>query len=145
MNNMNNLFWALGVATVGAVVYHTGQKAMAVDVNPMILLIGVYLVAVLLALIAIPFFRISGQSETVRRAISWPVLAVGIGVILIEGGFLMAYRAGGSLQWSGVAVNGLAAVVLVPLAVFAFREQVSATRVVGVLVTLIGMALMTRT
>jgi drug/metabolite transporter (DMT)-like permease len=141
---MKDVYWALGVATVGAVIYHTGQKAIAADANPMLLLIGVYGIAVVLALMAFPFFRAPTQSDSVRHMLSWPVVAVGIGVILIEGGFLMAYRAGGSLQWSGVAVNGLAAVVLVPIAVIVFREQFSATRIVGVVVTLVGMFLMAR-
>ncbi len=141
---MKDVYWALGVATIGAVIYHAGQKAMAADVNPMVLLIGVYGIAILLAVIAIPFFRAPAQSDSVRDMLSWPVVAVGIGVILIEGGFLMAYRAGGSLQWSGVAVNGLAAVVLVPIAVIAFREPFSLTRLVGVVVTLVGMLLMAR-
>ncbi len=141
---MKDVYLALGIATVGAVIYHTGQKAIAPDVNPMVLLIGVYAVAVLIAVAAIPFFRSADQSDSAKHLLTWPVLAVGIGVILIEGGFLLAYRAGGSLQWAGIAVNGLAAVVLVPIAVIAFREQFSTTRVLGVIVTLVGMALMTR-
>jgi len=141
---MKDVYWALSVATVGAVIYHSGQKALAADVNPMVLLIGVYAIAVLIAVVAIPLFRAPHQSDSVRHLMSWPVLAVGVGVILIEGGFLLAYRAGGSLQWSGVAVNGLAAVILVPVAVIAFREQFSTTRALGILVTLVGMALMTR-
>ena len=141
---MKDVYWALGVATVGAVIYHSGQKALTPDVNPMVLLIGVYAVAIVLAVMASPFFRAFDQRHGVQQLLSWPVLAVGIGVILIEGGFLVAYRAGGSLQWAGVAVNGLAAVVLVPIAIVAFREQFSASRVVGMVVTLAGMILMTR-
>ena len=141
---MKDVYWALGVATIGAVIYHAGQKAIAADVNPMVLLIGVYGIAIVLAVIAIPFFRAPTQSDSVRHMLSWPVVAVGIGVILIEGGFLMAYRAGGSLQWSGVAVNGLAAVVLIPIAVLAFREPFSLVRMMGIVVTLVGMLLMTR-
>ncbi len=141
---MKDVYHALGVATVGGVIYHTGQKALPANVNPMILLVGVYLVAILLALVAIPLFRSPGRQDDLRHLMSWQVLAVGVGVILIEGGFLLAYRAGGSLQWSGVAVNGLAAVILVPIAVIVFREPFSLSRVLGVLITLIGMTLMAR-
>ena len=141
---MREVFVWLGVAAVGAVVYQTGQKSLTALVNPMLLLIGAYLVAIAIAVAASPMFRAPGQSDALRSAFSWPVLAVGVGVIMIEGGFLMAYRAGGSLQWSGILVNGLAAVVLIPVAVIVFREQLSLPRLVGVAVTLIGMMLMTR-
>ena len=141
---MREVFVWLGVAAVGAVLYQTGQKSLTAHVNPMLLLIGAYLVAIAIAVAASPMFRAPEQSDALRSAISWPVLAVGVGVIMIEGGFLMAYRAGGSLQWSGILVNGLAAVVLIPVAVIVFREQLSLPRLVGVAVTLIGMMLMTR-
>lgn len=141
---MKDVYLFLGVATLGCVVYHLGQKLISAAVNPMVLLMGVYLVAFLLALIAVPLFQTPGQAAWGRQLVSWPVLVVGIGVILIEGGFLLAYRHGGSLQWSGVAVNGLAAVILVPVATFAFREHLSGPRALGILLTLAGMALMAR-
>jgi drug/metabolite transporter (DMT)-like permease len=141
---MKDVYLYLGVATLGVVIYHLGQKVISPSVNPMVLLMGVYFIAFLLAFAALPIFKTSGQAISVRQVVSWPVLVVGIGVILIEGGFLLAYRYGGSLQWSGVAVNGLAAVVLIPVAIFAFREHLSLSRVFGVLLTLTGMALMAR-
>lgn len=141
---MKDVYIFLGVATLGCVVYHLGQKVISSSINPMTLLMGVYLVAFLLAFAAIPLFKTPGQAIWSRQIISWPVLVVGIGVILIEGGFLLAYRGGGSLQWSGVAVNGLAAIVLVPVALITFREPLSSTRIVGIVLTLGGMAMMAR-
>jgi drug/metabolite transporter (DMT)-like permease len=105
---------------------------------------GIYLIAFLLAFAAVPVFHTPGQPIWSRQIISWPVLVVGIGVVLIEGGFLLAYRYGGSLQWSGVAVNGLAAVILIPVAIFAFKEHLSPSRLFGVLLTITGMAFMAR-
>jgi len=126
------------------VLYHLGQKAIAFTANPMLILMAVYLVAFFLAALALPGFRAPGQSNHLAQLVRWPVLAIGLGVILIEGGFLLAYRSGGSLQWSGVAVNGAAAIVLVPVAIFVFREQFTLVRAVGILLTLSGMGLMTR-
>lgn len=142
---MKDVYVYLAVATLGVVVYQLGQKVISPSANPMVLLMGVYLVAFLLACAAVPIFQIPGQPLWTRQIVSWPVLVVGIGVVLIEGGFLLAYRHGGSLQWSGVAVNGLAAVVLIPLAVYSFHEHLSPFRIVGVLLTLTGMAMMART
>lgn len=141
---MKEIYFFLGVASLGCAVYHLGQKAIPASVNPMVMLAGVYLAALLMACAAAPFFRRPGQVIEFRQVICWPVFFVGVGVILIEGGFLLAYRYGGSLQWSGVAVNGAAAIVLVPLAVFAFREHFSFARISGVLLTLGGMVLMAR-
>lgn len=64
---------------------------------------------------------------------------VALGVLLIEIGFLLAHRSGGSLQWSGVAVNGAAALMLIPVAIFVFRESLSLDKVIGIVTTLIGL------
>jgi hypothetical protein len=68
---------------------------------------------------------------------------LGAGVVLIEIGFLLAYRSGNMLQWSGVAVNSASALLLFPIALVVFRESCSVSRLLGILLTLGGLALLT--
>ncbi|HET9554800.1 MAG TPA: hypothetical protein VFP50_17670 [Anaeromyxobacteraceae bacterium] len=62
----------------------------------------------------------------------------------VEIGFLLAYRAGGGLQWSGVAVNTASALLLLPVALVVFREQLSLARAAGLLLCLGGLWLVSR-
>ncbi len=141
---MNQVLVFLGIAAVGNAIYHLGQKTLHPGANPMILLMAVYVVAFGLAALAAPFFQDTAGISWKAEVFRWPVLVLGAGVLLIEIGFLLAYRAGGGLQWSGVAVNAASALILVPIAVLFFREQFSWTRALGILMTLGGMALLTR-
>lgn len=141
---MNQILVFLGIAAVGNAIYHLGQKTLHPGINPMILLMAVYVVAFGLAALAAPFFQDTAGVSWKAQVFSWPVLVLGAGVLLIEIGFLLAYRVGGGLQWSGVAVNGVSALILVPIAVLFFREHFSWTRTLGILLTLAGMALLTR-
>ncbi len=142
---MNQLLFFLGIAAVGNVVYHVAQKAMPPGSNPMVVLMGVYAVAFVLALVASPFFGAATPMPWTAQVLSWQVLVLGAGVLLIEIGFLLAYRTGGAiLQWSGVAVNAAAAVLLLPIATVAFRQPFSPLRAAGIVLALAGMALMTR-
>jgi drug/metabolite transporter (DMT)-like permease len=134
----------LGIAALGNVTYHLGQKAISPTANPMVLLMAVYGVAFLLSAAAVPFFQDSSGGSWVGQVLSWPVLVLGVGVVLIEIGFLLAYRSGNILQWSGVAVNGASALLLIPIALVVFRESFSLTRMFGILLTLGGLALLTR-
>lgn len=147
---MKPLLLALALATVGSVIYHLGQKLVPPTVQPLAMLMAAYAVAFTLAAVALPLLQPAGASwrQTFAQVATGPGLGVavvlGVGVLLIEVGFLLAYRAGGSLQWSGVAVNGTAAVLLVPLAVLAFRESFSLLKALGMLLVLAGLALLTR-
>jgi drug/metabolite transporter (DMT)-like permease len=147
---MRPLLLALALATVGNVLYHLAQKLVPPTVRPMAVLMVAYAVAFLLSALALVVWQPAGQP--LRQAFaglgSGPglrvALVLGLGVLLIEVGFLLAYRVGGSLQWSGVAVNGLSALVLIPVAVALFKESFSLTKVLGIALVLGGMALITR-
>jgi multidrug transporter EmrE-like cation transporter len=142
---MNQLFVFLGIAALGNVVYHVAQKAMPVGSNPMIVLMGVYAVAFVLAAVASPFFATPTPAPWTSQVLNWPIVLLGAGVLAIEIGFLLAYRTGSPiLQWSGVAVNAAAAAMLLPIATLAFRQSFSPVRAIGIVLALTGMALMSR-
>ena len=134
----------LGLAALGNVTYHLGQKTLSPTANPMVLLAAVYGVAFALSAAAVPFFRDTSGAAWTAHVLSWPVLVLGAGVVLIEIGFLLAYRSGNILQWSGVAVNGASALLLIPIALLIFREAFSLSRLLGILLTLGGLVLLTR-
>ena len=141
---MKQLVLFLLIAALGNALYHVSQKTLAPAANPMVLLMAVYAVAFVAAALAAPFFRTSAPIAWTAQVFNWPVLALGVSVLLIEIGFLLAYRSGGSLQWSGVAVNGVSAILLLPAALLVFREAFSPVRAMGLLLTLSGLAIMTR-
>ena len=134
----------LAIAALGNVTYHVGQKTLPSTANPMVLLMAVYAVAFVLSAVDAPFFPSPVGIPWTAQVLRWPVLVLAAGVLLIEIGFLLAYRSGDILQWSGVAVNGASALLLVPIALLAFREAFSPARAVGILLTLVGLALLTR-
>jgi hypothetical protein len=138
---MKQPFLFLGLAALGNVTYHLGQKTISPDANPMLLLMAVYAIAFALCGVAAPFFQ---GGIGVSGVFSLPVLVLGGGVVLIEIGFLLAYRAGNVLQWSGVAVNGAAALLLVPISLVAFADTLSISRLAGIVLTVAGLLLLAR-
>ncbi|WP_245911165.1 hypothetical protein [Neisseria iguanae] len=128
------------VAALGNVLYHTGQKSLHdLAANPMKVLALYYAAALVLCLLLMPLFGKVSFNDAAKFATNWRVWLVAGGILLIELGFLLAYQSGGSAQWSGVAVNGMAALLLMPLAIWLFGEQLSWRKVLGILLTLSGL------
>jgi drug/metabolite transporter (DMT)-like permease len=141
---MKPMFLFLFVAAMGNFFYHIGQKVLPQSGNPMAILMVVYFVAFVLSGVMMPFFTGYEPTPWMSLAMNWQVWLVALGVILIEAGFLLAYRAGGSVQWSGVAVNGTAALLLIPGGMLFFKDQLSIEKVLGIIVTIIGLYLLAK-
>ena len=129
----------LFVAALGNFSYHIGQKALPSNANPMVLLMVIYAIAFGFCAALLPFFKGTETLSVMNILSVWQIWLVALGVLLIEIGFLLAYRSGGSVQWSGVAVNGAAALLLIPVAIFVFRESLSLEKIIGIVTTLIGL------
>ena len=114
---MKSTLWFLFIAALGNFSYHIGQKALPQNTNPMMLLMVIYAIAFASCAALLPFFKDAETLSVVQLLSVWQIWLVALGVLLIEIGFLLAYRSGGSLQWSGVAVNGAAALMLIPVAI----------------------------
>jgi drug/metabolite transporter (DMT)-like permease len=141
---MNRSLVFLAVAALGNVIYHLGQKTLPPGANPMVLLMAVYAIAFALCAVTAPLFQAGATPFEAGQVLAWPVFVLAAGVALIEIGFLLAYRSANVLQWSGVAVNGAAAVLLIPIALGVFREPFSPSRLLGIGVTLVGLFLLAR-
>ena len=141
---MKTMFLFLFVAAMGNFFYHIGQKTLPQTGNPMAILMVVYLIAFVCSGVMMPFFNGYEPTSWVKTAMTWQVWLVALGVILIETGFLLAYRVGGSVQWSGVAVNGTAALLLIPVGMVLFKEQLSMERILGIIVTIGGLYLLAK-
>jgi multidrug transporter EmrE-like cation transporter len=64
-------------------------------------------------------------------------------VVLIEFGFLWMYRVGWPISSGGLSVNILATIVLALVGWFVFRDRLSPTNLIGMIVCLVGLALLT--
>ena len=72
------------------------------------------------------------------------VAAVGLGALMIELGFLLTYRAAWPVSIASVMMNGIVAVLLLPIGAALFGETITAVRAAGVVLCLLGLSLLQR-
>ena len=138
---MKTSFLFLIISSCGSATYHLAQKALnnSSNTQPMLILNLIYGTAWLMTLLLIPLFGKTSLYEATHLLADWKVWTVAFGTMLVELGFVLAYHSGGSVQWSGVAVGGMAALLLLPIGLFVFHESFSWTKFVGILLTLSGL------
>jgi multidrug transporter EmrE-like cation transporter len=76
------------------------------------------------------------------RQLNWASIGLAIAIVGIEFGFLLTYRAGWNLGIAAVLVNVVASLILVPVAIFVFRDKISWVNVIGMFVCLAGLIML---
>jgi multidrug transporter EmrE-like cation transporter len=105
----------LGLAVVGQIVYHIGQRAVPTDASPFAVLTLAYFAAgVLCMMLAWPLGAFA-PGMSLRSALTWPTWVIAVTIVAIEVGYLTAYRSGwtmgtGFATASTITVFGLALV-----------------------------------
>lgn len=135
---------AILLVIIGNVVYHLGQRAIPRDAHPLIANLAAYLVAIVLTLVLLPFCAPNIAVMPTLRGLNWSTLLVGAGILAIELGFLMAYRAGWPLSSASMVANLCVAVIFLGIGVIAFKEDWSLTRTAGLGCCMLGLWLINR-
>lgn len=141
---MSLVFFSIAVAVGGNLLYHVSQKSIPSSAPPLLSLLVTYGVALLVTGFLVPFFPAQPPFREGLRRLNWASAAVGLAIVGVELGFLLAYRAGWRMSVGSVAVNVVVALLLIPAGVVLFRERLTASNVAGLLLCLAGLLLIAR-
>lgn len=137
------LLIAFLIAIAGQVLYHVTQKSISAGAHPVISLLTFYLVAAVLTLPLLLFFPVNGSLGEEIQKLNWAVYGVAASIVMIEIGFLLAYRAGAELSSAAVLTASVVAVSTLVIGAMFFRESLSVVKVAGIALCLAGIGLMT--
>ncbi len=134
-------YFSLGLAVVSSVFYHLIQKLTPANANPGLTLAITYLTAALLSLALFPFYPLKESLAASLRQLNWTSLALGVAIVGLEIGFLLAYRAGWNVSTAAVIANVAVAIILIPIGLLLFKDRVSLVNLAGVLVCIVGLVM----
>ena len=135
-------YLSIVLAITGSVLYNVFQKTIAPAVDPLVSLLITYSVALLLtiaALLAHP--AKTGIADALRQA-NWSSFALGGAIVVLELGFLLAFRSGWNISLAALASQSATVLLLVPIGLVAFRERLTGMNVAGMIICLAGLVLM---
>jgi drug/metabolite transporter (DMT)-like permease len=128
----------------GSVMYHVAAKSVPKTLEPFGALVGIYTTALVASLIACALARRGAMPPHLDGVWHPTVAAVGLGALMIELGFLLTYRAAWPVSIASVMMNGIVAVLLLPIGAALFGETITAVRAAGVVLCLLGVSLLQR-
>jgi drug/metabolite transporter (DMT)-like permease len=140
--NMALFYFSITLAILSSALYHFSQKATPSNVNPAVAILVTYAVAFCLTLVLFFFLpsRIGFLAEI--RQLNWASYLLAFSVVGLEIGFLLVYRSGWNLGIAAVLVNVVASLLLVPIALFVFKQKLSLVNIIGILVCLAGLVML---
>ena len=125
------------------VTYHLVTKGLRADINPFLFLMPVYAVALAVsaALAFLSGLTAPGGSGLASRDLML-ALILGLALVGIEAGFILAYRAGWAVSLAPTVANVAVALVLLPVALLVLREKISLVNLAGLGLAGLGLVLM---
>lgn len=141
---MNSYYLPILMTIGGGVLYHVGQKALPHTVHPFVAVTVAYSIGILLCLVAL-YLDPAGRSFSASlKELNWSVVGVGLGAVVIEIGFLLAYRHGWNINAASVVCNISVALLLIPIGLVVFREHLTLRHAAGIGCCLIGLYLLSK-
>jgi drug/metabolite transporter (DMT)-like permease len=140
-------WFSIAMVLVGNIVYHLGQRAIPREANAVVATLAAYLVAVVGTLLTIPFFARDLSMATFAsswRSLNASTLMVGAGIVAVELGYLLVYRAGWAISTASLVANAMLAVALLLIGATFFRDPITVARACGLVLCLAGLWLIAR-
>ena len=126
------------------ILYNICQKSTPESVNPMSSLLVTYLTASIITLIIFLFYYTDkGLVQSVKE-LNWTSIVLGVAIVGLEFGYLMAYRAGWNISEGSLVANILLALMLIPVGIFFYQEGFALNKTVGVVFCVIGLILLNK-
>ena len=135
------LYLSALIAIVGAVGYQFFVKQVPASINPIVSVIGMYIAALILSFILLPFFPPEGGLTHHIRKLNWIQIAIAVAIILVEVGFLLVYRHGMKLSTGNLIIGAIVNITLLGIGITYLGEKLSPANIIGVLLCLIGAVL----
>jgi len=135
-------YFSIILAICSSALYHFVAKSTPANVNFTVSLLVTYGAAFIVTLFTFVFFPVQDGMTVELKKLNWASIGLAIAIVGIEFGFLLVYRSGWNLGIAAVLTNVIASLMLVPVAIFVFKDKISWVNVAGILVCLAGLVML---
>ncbi|HPU62580.1 MAG TPA: EamA family transporter [Mobilitalea sp.] len=132
------------LTVIANVLYHIAQKSTSEKINPMFSLMITYAIAFVLSCIL--FFFMKGEKSLNKNIneLNWSSVLLGCSILLLELGFLLAYRVGWNIGTASFISTIAVTLVLIPIGLLFFKESFNLSKLIGIVLCILGLILLNK-
>ncbi len=136
--------FSIALIVASNILYNICQKSTPEKANPFAALLLTYLVAGILTVIA--FFLSKPEKTLIQsfKGLNWTSPLLGLAIVGLEFGYIMAYRAGWNISVGSLVANILLALALIPIGILFYQEGFGFNKILGAILCIAGLILINR-
>jgi drug/metabolite transporter (DMT)-like permease len=142
MKNPLLAYLSITLTIISMVMYHLAAKSTPSNVNFAVSLLVTYAIAFVVTSLALFLFPIKNGLVFELKQLNWASIALAVGIVGIEFGFLLVYRSGWNLGIFSILVNVMASLILVPVAIVVFKDKLSWVNVIGIFTCFVALLML---
>ena len=138
------MFWPILLVVGADIVYQICAKSTPAEIDPLASLTVTYLVGAVVSA-ALYFLLHRGGSLTREYShLNWTAFALGVAIVGLEVGSIYMYKVGWTVSTGPLVKNICVMVAMVLLGVLAYREVITPTKLLGIVICLIGVIIINK-
>ena len=139
-----SMIWPIAVIVLSNVFYNICSKETPSAVNPFASLTVTYIVGA--AFSAAMYFAFSCGKNLLQeyRYLNWSSFALGLAIVGLEAGSICMYKAGWNVSSGQLVYSIILAICLIFVGVFVYHESISMTKIIGIMVCMVGLHLINK-
>lgn len=134
----------IALIVLSNIIYNICQKSTPHGANPYVALLATYLTAALLTVIIYQFNKGEKGFWQALGDLNWTSLVLGVAIVGLELGFLLAYRVGWNISLGSLVANSIVALALIPIGILLYHEGFEINKIIGVVLCLAGLILINK-
>lgn len=135
------MFYPILIIVISNIIYNICAKSTPNSVNAFASLTVTYIIA---AIVSFVTFLISSKGKNIFTELgktNWTTFVLGIVIVGLELGYILAYRNGWSMNTASVTANITLAVALIIVAFVFYKETITVKQIAGIVLCGGGLAL----
>ena len=136
---MFSYIWPIALVVLSNVVYQVCAKSVPENVSPFASLTVTYLVG---AALSTALFLLTEKDGSLTRELgrmNWAPYVLGIVIVGLEVGFIYAYKAGWPVSTASIVQSAFLAIALLVVGALLYHEGLSWSKLVGIVICLVGL------